>query len=132
MIRAVIRSGFIRVAAVAVALSTLSFAAGIAGDLSMVEPARSGERVVLRIPPELPTDTIRAAPLPPSVTPAVAASTMPRRPRQLRTESMAFAATAVTEEKPVEAVQPADKPRTLMVSHEAKPDPDRAPKTESA
>jgi hypothetical protein len=64
----------IRVLAVALALSTLSFAAGVAGDLTMVDPPRSGERVVLRIPPELPADTIRAAPLPPLIaTPAASA-----------------------------------------------------------
>jgi hypothetical protein len=54
----------IRIAAVAVGLSTLSFAAGVAGDLSILEPPRSGQRVVLRIPPELPANTVRAAPLP--------------------------------------------------------------------
>jgi hypothetical protein len=54
----------IRIAAVAVGLSTLSFAAGVAGDLSILDPPRSGQSVVLRIPPELPTNTVRAAPLP--------------------------------------------------------------------
>lgn len=45
----------------ALVLSTLSFAAGVAGDLS--EGPRSGTRVVLRIPPQLPPDTVRAAPI---------------------------------------------------------------------
>jgi hypothetical protein len=50
-----------RIAAVALGLSTLSFAAGIAGDLT--EPPRSGQRVVLRIPPAIPADAPRARPL---------------------------------------------------------------------
>jgi hypothetical protein len=45
-------------------LSTLSFAAGVAGDLSLADGPTSGTRVVLRIPPELPLDAVRAAPLP--------------------------------------------------------------------
>lgn len=52
---------FLRVAVVALGLSTLSFAAGIAGDLT--EPPTSGQRVVLRIPPEIPADAPRARPL---------------------------------------------------------------------
>ncbi|MEZ5956907.1 MAG: hypothetical protein R3C27_06820 [Hyphomonadaceae bacterium] len=53
----------LRVAVVALALTTLSFAAGVAGDLSIIEPPRSGQRVVLRIPPEIPDDAPRARPL---------------------------------------------------------------------
>ncbi|MCX7356963.1 MAG: hypothetical protein NT015_02260 [Alphaproteobacteria bacterium] len=52
---------FFRIAVVALGLSTLSFAAGIAGDLT--EPPRSGQRVVLRIPPEIPADAPRARPI---------------------------------------------------------------------
>jgi hypothetical protein len=52
-----------RVIAAALVLSTLSFAAGIAGDLSMTEPPNYGERVVLRIPPAIPSDAPRAGPL---------------------------------------------------------------------
>ena len=52
---------FLRIAVVALGLSTLSFAAGIAGDLT--EPPRSGQRVVLRIPPAIPEDAPRAGPL---------------------------------------------------------------------
>ncbi len=58
---AVAGQNIFRVAFVAVGLSTLSFAAGIAGDLT--EPPRSGQRVVLRIPPEIPSDAPRARPL---------------------------------------------------------------------
>lgn len=67
-----IRQNLIRVVAAAVALSTLSFAAGVAGDLSIIDPPRSGERVVLRIPPEIPANAVRAAPLPPLISTASA------------------------------------------------------------
>ncbi len=71
---------FIRVVAVAVGLSTLSFAAGVAGDLSLADPPNFGERVVLRLPPDLPADSARAAPLPPMLSTASAeASPLPRR-----------------------------------------------------
>jgi hypothetical protein len=63
----------IRVAALALGLSTLSFAAGVAGDLSIIDPPRTGQRVVLRIPPEIPADAIRAGPLPSLVSTASAA-----------------------------------------------------------
>lgn len=104
-------------AAVALMLSTLSFAAGVAGDLSVIDPPTSGQRVVLRLPPELPTDTPRAGPL---NTAAAAAAVLPRRPRQLRVEAAP------------ESIEPAEKPRTEQVHFEAKPDPDRAPKPENA
>jgi hypothetical protein len=61
-----------RVVAAALALSTLSFAAGVAGDLSMATPPNYGERVVLRIPPAIPADAQRAAPLPPMLSTASA------------------------------------------------------------
>lgn len=57
------RSNLIRVVASALVLSTLSFAAGVAGDLSLVAPPQHGTRVVVRIPPELPANTVRAGPL---------------------------------------------------------------------
>jgi hypothetical protein len=66
---------------VALGLSTLSFAAGVAGDLSIIDPPRSGQSVVLRIPPELPADTIHASPLPPLISTA-AATEMSPRPRR--------------------------------------------------
>lgn len=53
----------LRIAVVALGLSTLSFAAGVAGDLSIIDPPRTGQRVVLRIPPEIPADTPRAGPI---------------------------------------------------------------------
>lgn len=69
-------SGLLRVVAAAFVLSTLSFAAGVAGDLSLTERT-SGTRVVLRIPPEIPADAPRAAPL--LSTAAAAATPMPRQ-----------------------------------------------------
>ena len=65
------------------AFCTISFAAGVVGDLS--EPPTTGVRVVLRIPPELPSDTPRA-PLPP-MTSARCRCGMRRAPRQLRVEA---------------------------------------------
>jgi hypothetical protein len=63
-----------RVIAAALVLSTLSFAAGIAGDLTMADPPNYGERVVLRLPPELPADAVRAGPLPSLIATAAAAA----------------------------------------------------------
>lgn len=54
---------FIRATAVAIGLSTLSFAAGVAGDLSLTQTPNYGERVVLRIPPAISGDVQRASPL---------------------------------------------------------------------
>jgi hypothetical protein len=71
-------SNLIRVAATALVLSTLSFAAGVAGDLSLADGPTSGTRVVLRIPPELPGDTVRAAPLALVSTSAAEAREVPR------------------------------------------------------
>lgn len=59
-------------------LSTLSFAAGIAGDLSMADPPNYGERVVLRLPPEIPADAPRAGPLPSLLSTASAAERQSR------------------------------------------------------
>lgn len=53
----------LRICAAALALSTMSFAAGVAGDLSRPPPV-SGVSVVVRIPPEIPDDAPRAGPLP--------------------------------------------------------------------
>jgi hypothetical protein len=51
-----------RVILAAVALSALSFVAGVAGDLS-TKPTNSGAAVTLRIPPPIPANAPRAAPL---------------------------------------------------------------------
>jgi hypothetical protein len=106
------------VVAAAFALSTLSFAAGVAGDLSLAIAPTSGERVVLRLPPELPPDTVRAAPLPPLVsTPAAEARPIPVR-SQSRTARVEPSAAA--------------KPRRDQVHAEPKVDLDRAPKPDEA
>lgn len=76
----------IRVVATAVVLSTLSFAAGIAGDLSMADPPNFGERVVLRLPPEIPSDAPRAAALPPLLSTAHAEAN-PLRAEPIRFET---------------------------------------------
>ncbi len=75
----------LRVAVVALGLSTLSFAAGVAGDLSIIEPPRSGQRVVLRIPPEIPVDAPRARPI---LSTASAEATPVRQLRRQRREEM--------------------------------------------
>lgn len=72
---------FIRVTAVAVGLSTLSFAAGVAGDLSISQTPNYGERVVLRLPPAIPEDAPRAAPL---LSTAAAEAVMLPQPRSAR------------------------------------------------
>lgn len=98
----------IRVLAAALALSTLSFAAGVAGDLSVVAERTSGARVVLRIPPELPADTPRAAPLP-MLTP-VSLSTSHRPPARRLAFATATAAAAEIEEIVV--------PRAVIKAHD--------------
>jgi hypothetical protein len=70
-------SPFLRICAAALALSTVSFAVGLAGDLS-APPPLSGVSVVVRIPPELPADSPRAAPLPPLPRTAAAQAQPPR------------------------------------------------------
>lgn len=83
--RIVNAQSFFRVAVVAAVLTGLSFAAGVAGDLSNAEPPRAGQRVVVRIPPEIPADAVRAAPLPPLLTATSAeARQMPARRFEIR------------------------------------------------
>lgn len=82
-------SNLFRVAATALVLSTLSFAAGVAGDLSLADGPTSGARVVLRIPPELPPDTVRAAPLALLSTPAAEAREVRPRVPTVRFEPIA-------------------------------------------
>jgi hypothetical protein len=77
----VVARNLFRIAAVAVGLSTLSFAAGVAGDLSMADPPNYGERVILRLPPEISADSVRAAPLPALISTSTATAA-PRSPRR--------------------------------------------------
>jgi hypothetical protein len=105
------RSNLIRVVAAALVLSTLSFAVGVAGDLSLADGPTSGTRVVLRIPPELPEDTLRAGPLPALISTASAEA----RP-------------IVTPTRVLE-VEPLEKPARLQAAAVApKENPDRASK----
>jgi hypothetical protein len=60
-----------RVLLAALGLSALSFAAGVAGDLSIASPSHP-ESVVVQIPP-LPPNAVRAHPLPPLTDSAEAA-----------------------------------------------------------
>lgn len=76
----------------ALGLSTLSFAAGVAGDLSIIDPPRSGQSVVLRIPPEIPADAPRAGPI---LSTATAGAIPVRWARQLRREEVAGLVEAV-------------------------------------
>lgn len=109
-----------RIGAAALAVCTLSFAAGVAGDLA--EPPRSGVRVVMRIPPELPEDTVRAGPMAQVMTQTASAAVVARPPRQLRPDA------PVVELRDVVQV----KPRAVLIHAGAKPDPDRAPKPVAA
>jgi hypothetical protein len=111
----------IRIAAAAIVLTTLSFAAGVAGDLSA--PPSSGERVVVRIPPERPAASPQAAPLQ-QLTPSASAAEVQRPPRQLRVEPEGAPAP--------EAIRSIAKPAAAVTFSEAKPDLDRAPKPENA
>lgn len=112
----------IRVAAAAIVLTTLSFAAGVAGDLSA--PPEAGERVVVRSPPERPAGAPHAATLQRLASPTASAVEIQRPPRQLRTEPEAAAA--------LEVIVAAAKPPSQWAPSGAKPDLDRAPKPENA
>jgi hypothetical protein len=122
---------FIRVAAVALGLSTLSFAAGVAGDLTIIDPPRSGQSVVLRIPPELPADAIRAAPLPPLLSTASAeASPAPRaRPHVAALDAIEWAhePEQAVETALIAAMEPSQKPYRDLVLASAKPRAEDAP-----
>jgi hypothetical protein len=78
-----------RVVVGALALSTLSFAAGVAGDLSLADGPTHGTRVVLRIPPDLPADTPRAAPIALISTPTAQAAEIRSQRRARRPEWVA-------------------------------------------
>lgn len=112
-----VKSGSLRVVIAALALTTLSFAAGVAGDLSMIDPPRSGVSVVLRIPPELPADTPRAAPLPPLA--AAPAAVQPRRRAPVSpvvvAESVIEAPASIAEPKPASLLAVAPKPEAVAI-----------------
>jgi len=107
-----------RVLFAALALSILSFAAGIAGDLSIAAPPAPS--VIVHLPPPIavPADAIRAHPLSPLATitarpaPAIAHVRSVHSQRQLRIDPI--------------AARP--KLQTIQVVEATKVDPDRAPK----
>src|SRR5690606_31000757 len=90
--------------------------------LSMEAEQRSGQSVVVRIPPELPSDTPRAGPLRPVVQTA-AASAQPRLAGAQRPASVDNAVAPLAKPQIERAAQPA--------KQEPKVDPDRAPKDEA-
>ena len=95
---AVAGQNIIRIAAVALGLSTLSFAAGVAGDLSVLDAPRSGQRVVLRIPPEIPADAPRAGPLLSTASAEAAPVGMARYDRRIELRRLVAAVHAAHEE----------------------------------
>ena len=115
--------GLLRVVAAAFVLSTLSFAAGVAGDLSLTQEQTSGQRVVLRIPPEIPADAPRAVPLL-STASAAASPLTPRRARVASPEAAEFIhasfSPAAYSEKPAPAQE------MPVLSSKQKDDPDFA------
>ncbi len=120
-----IASNFIRVVATALVLSTLSFAAGVAGDLTPADGPTSGVPGVLRLPPEIPAYAPRAAPLPPLLSTASAEALPVRRVRAVRAE-------AIAPSESLEGAPPVEKPAPVQSLPSAKPkdDPDHAPKDE--
>ena len=113
-------SSLIRVVGTALVLSTLSFAAGVAGDLSLADPPNFGQSVVLRLPPEIPADAPRAGPLPALV--VVAAAGEPTRPRRGQIGFEAIRLEPLTwEPARIELVALTEE----MANFSAKPDPRR-------
>lgn len=118
---------FLRIAVVALGLSTLSFAAGVAGDLTIIDPPRSGQRVVLRIPPEIPVDAVRAAPLPPllSTASAEAAIIEPRFEAVSQLQLIEFEHEPELIDSPLAAaVERPEKPQAELLLASAKPSTD--------
>jgi hypothetical protein len=115
-----------RVLIVALALSILSFAAGIAGDLSIAAPPAPS--VIVHLPPPLaaPADAIRAHPLPPLALPPLATATAAARPTPA-----VIHVRAVPHRLRLEEIVARAKLQTIQVVEAAKVDPDRAPKDDS-
>ena len=112
--------------AAAAVLSTLSFAAGVAGDLSLTQERTSGTRVVLRIPPEIPADAPRAAPI--ALLSTASAEARPMPTRRVRAEAYERAEfTHATFVAPAESEKP---PEEQAVESKPKDDPDAAFKGE--
>ncbi len=113
--------GLMRVLFAALALSILSFAAGIAGDLSIAAPPAPS--VIVRLPPpvSVPADAIRAHPLAPLTRVAVRAEPAVARVRVVHSRRQAR----------LEQIVARAKPQTIQLIDTAKVDPDRAPKDDS-
>ena len=109
-----------RVLFAALALSVLSFAAGIAGDLSIAAPTPPS--VILHLPPPIPANAVRAHPLPPLTTTAARAE-----------PAVAYVSRAFhrMHHLQLEQVAAREKPVTIQAVGFAKVDPDRAPKNDS-
>lgn len=94
--------GTMRIIVAALALTALSFFAGVAGDLS-APPANAGQTVTLRLPPPIPADAPRAGPL---VSTSTAMAAPPRH--VIRAEP------AVTVESPRPEAKPLAQHRMLV------------------
>jgi hypothetical protein len=102
-----------RVVVISLLICALSFAAGVAGDLSLAaQPALSASAATRIV---IPADAIRAHPLPPLPRAAVARN---RAPRARTIEVAAIVAPLL------------DKPGVVVLRAEPKPDPQLATKAE--
>jgi len=108
-----------RVLFAALALCVLSFAAGIAGDLSIAAPTPPS--VILHLPPPIPANAVRAHPLPPLTT-----ATAQAEPAVMRVRPVFHR----THRLQLEQVVAREKPETIQAVGVAKVDPDRAPKND--
>jgi len=106
-----------RVFFAALALSVLSFAAGIAGDLSIAAPTPPS--VILHLPPPIPANAVRAHPLPPLTIATARAEPAVAHVRRVfhRTPRL-----------PLDEIVARTKPEIIQALGIAKVDPDRAPK----
>ena len=102
-----------RVFFAALALCVISFAAGIAGDLSIAAPTPPS--VIVQLPPPIPANAVRAHPLPPLST------ARPFPP-------VAHAVAGEVNRPRLEMIAARSKPRTEQGIIVAKVDLDRAPK----
>ena len=106
-----------RVLFAALALCVLSFAAGVAGDLSIAAPTPPS--VILQLPPPIPANAVRAHPLPPLTTATARAEPAVARVRPVfhRTHWL-------------EQIVAREKPEIFQAVGVVKVDPDRAPKND--
>ncbi|MBI3438573.1 MAG: hypothetical protein HY054_08000 [Proteobacteria bacterium] len=110
-----------RVLFAALALSILSFAAGIAGDLSIAAPPPPS--VILHLPPPIPANALRAHPLPPLTTAMVHAEPAVAYLHQTFRN-------AHHHPRQAEQIAARVKPEAIQLLGAAKVDRDRAPKND--